>query len=425
MTDKATAVVRIKARFLKERMDIMTTMLAEEVVDKCNLALRMADLTSSFHKYEELYENLIVVDKSATDITEWSELRELYYQLATKINALNSATATLTDQTLPSVPPAASSTFVEKQKLLRLPIAELPKFDGQHSQWLSYKNAFLSMVDARSDIDDTVKFLYLRDSLAGDAARKIAVYDIRDENYARAWRTLMFNYERRRILVSKHVDAILGILPVKDATAKELSNLVDEVNQHLSMLESLKVKVDCRIVIRLVERALPAKVREKWEEAIGLDELPGLDRLFAFINETTFRLSTLEADAVADKTTPIDHLPIEPSRPSKFKRKNDGARALVTNVNSPCTQCKGPHALYKCEIFKSLSVPERWNMARTNKLCFNCLRSHKGKCGMSHCRACDKYHNTLLHSEPRLEPRESSQPLTNSATAPAQDSSTA
>ena len=415
MTEKASAVVQIKARVLRDHITKMNTMLAEEVVDRSNLTLRMADLSTSFRKYEDLYEDLIVRDKSHTDVTEWTEVRELYYEVASKVSNFKALNTTSSDQTLPSTGPAANSTFLEKQKLLRLPIAELPTFDGHYNQWLSYKNAFLSMVDSRKDIDDTVKFLYLRNSLRGDALRKIAVYDIRGENYARAWHTLGFNYERKRVLVSKHVDAILGIQPVKDATAKELSNLVDEVKQHLSMLETLKVKVDCRIVVRLVEKALPTKVREKWEEAIGLDELPDLERLFKFINDATFRLCTLEADAVKETVNPNDGSQAETLRPSKFKKRNDSARALVTNVGNPCPHCKGPHALFKCEGFKSLSVTERWGVARENKLCFNCLRLHKGKCGMSHCKACDKYHNTLLHTESRSEPLKLSQAPTNSA----------
>ena len=373
MSERAAAVVRIKARVLKEHINKMRAMLSESVVDKPNLILRLADLSIAFHKYEETYENLIIVDKQNTDIEEWSEIRELYYAVACEINKLKSPEQSLANQTFVGGSPAANSTFLERQKLLRLPIADLPKFRGSHDEWLSYKNAFISMVDARSDIDDTVKFLYLRNSLEGDALRKIAIFNIRSENYAKAWQTLVTNYERKRILVSKHVDAILGIQPVKSATAKELSSLVDEIKQHLSMLESLKVKIDCRIVIRLIERALPMSVREKWEESLDLDELPNLERLFGFISETTFRLCTLEADDTCNKITSREYQTSDGLRALKFKKRNDGARALVTNVDSPCVQCKGSHPLYKCDSFKNLSIPERWSVARAHKLFFNCL----------------------------------------------------
>ena len=392
MSEKWVAVVHIKARFLKDHINQMRAMLAEEVIDKPNLLLRLADLGTAFRKYEEAYENLAIVDKANVNVTEWSEIRELYYVIASEVGNLKTVESSASNQTIPSGTPAANSIFLEKQKLLRLPIAELPKFDGNHNDWLSYNNAFVSMVDARSDIDDSVKFLYLRNSLRGDALRKITIFDIRPENYANAWRTLQTNYERKRILVSKHVDAILGIQPAKGATTKELSNLVDEIKQHMSMLESLKVKIDCRIVIRLVEKALPATVRKKWEESLDLDELPSLEKLFTFINETTFRFCTLEADSIRDGETANNKQTIGITHASKFKKRNDGARALVTSIDVQCPQCKGLHPLYRCEDFKGLSVGDRWNVAKNHKLCFNCLRQHKGKCGMGHCKACEKFH---------------------------------
>ena len=162
MSDEAIAVVRIKAKFIHEHIAMMNTMLSADVMDKSNLLLRLMDLNVSFHKYEELYENLYIVNKESTDAAEWSEIRKLYYEIAAEINKLKSTDTTITDQTLPSRSLAANSTFIERQKLLRLPIAGLPKFDGGYDHWLSYKNAFVSMVDARHDIEDTVKFLYLK-----------------------------------------------------------------------------------------------------------------------------------------------------------------------------------------------------------------------------------------------------------------------
>ena len=64
MTEKAIAIVRIKAKILKDHIGQMKTMLTADVIDKPNLFLRLADLSTSFHKYEETYENLIIVDKT-------------------------------------------------------------------------------------------------------------------------------------------------------------------------------------------------------------------------------------------------------------------------------------------------------------------------------------------------------------------------
>ena len=148
----------------------------------------------------------------------------------------------------------------------------------------------------------------------------------------------------------EHIDAILSIQPAKDATTKKLSNLLDEIKQHMSMLESLKVKI------------------EKWEESLDLDELSSLEKLFTFINETMFRFCTLEADSIRDGEAANNKQTIGIAHASRFKKGNDGARALVTSVDVQCPQCKRFYPLYRCEDFKGLSVGDRWNVAKTHAL---------------------------------------------------------
>lgn len=65
------------------------------------------------------------------------------------------------------------------------------------------------MVDARADIDDLVKLLYLKDTLRGDALNKISIYDTSAENYRNAWRLLLESYDKKRVLVINHFDAFL------------------------------------------------------------------------------------------------------------------------------------------------------------------------------------------------------------------------
>ena len=64
--------------------------------------------------------------------------------------------------------------MIEKSaRRVKLPVVQLPKFDGDLKNWLSFKNTFSTMVDARDDIDDLWKFLPLKDSLLSTAGDKI------------------------------------------------------------------------------------------------------------------------------------------------------------------------------------------------------------------------------------------------------------
>ena len=84
---------------------------------------------------------------------------------------------------------------------------------------------------------------------------------------------------------------------------------------------------------------------------------------------------------------------------NKFCKDKNGSRALVTASTSSvkqCTCCKGWHALYSCSDFASMTIPRRWDLVKSKKLCKNCLRHH-GECTSLRCKHCGRFHHSLLH----------------------------
>lgn len=257
------------------------------------------------------------------------------------------------------------------------------------------------MIDSHQDITDLQKFLYLKDSLRDDALNKISIYNVSAENYKNAWKLLNDSYERKRILITNHLDAIIDLTTPDKASHKGLTKLVDDMRQHVNMLSSLGVHPDQHLLIRIIERALPTNIRAKWEETLSLDASPTLDQLYKFISETAFRIFTLEQDTSRSKPENNNKRTNanKETSSSKNRKDNSGARALVTTTLSNCLSCKREkHPLYKCPEFAKLSVQRRWDIVKKFKLCKNCLRMHNGRCSWSHCRTCSKYHNTLLHN---------------------------
>ncbi|OXU16262.1 hypothetical protein TSAR_006916 [Trichomalopsis sarcophagae] len=353
MGDKR-AIVQFKAKVLKNHISELGDMLSVEVVDNAEVTARFDDLSTSFRKYEDTYESLCILEKNDQDFAEWNEVRKLYYPIAGKIAKIKvSETSLINDSSNPGTP-NANSTISERQKLPILPLADIPKFDGVYTEWLSFKNSFLSIVDAQS-VDDVVKLLHLRTALQEE-------------------------YERKRILASNHLNSIIDIAPLRASSPKEISRLVDDVKQHLAMLESLQIRVDGAIVLCILERALTPDIRQKWDQSLGLDEIPDLAKFYKVMKEIAYRIRTSET-SVSQK---IDSIGVkrtaENFRLSKFHKGNDNVRALVTNVSKPCVCCNAPHALYQCQEFRDLIVSDRWNFVKMNKLCFNCLRRHDGKC---------------------------------------------
>uniref|UniRef100_A0ABD2WUG7 Uncharacterized protein n=1 Tax=Trichogramma kaykai TaxID=54128 RepID=A0ABD2WUG7_9HYME len=396
----ASEVAR-KRGVIRSRITAINKVLSNDIVDPLNVSLRLDRVTELFRDYETLTDALTEEDENHSELAQAEILQDEYYNMAARVKSVTARNSSIGSTTNNFGAPVGSSTIIERQQLVKLPVANLPQFDGDHDKWLSFKNTFLSMIDARTDIDELNKFLYLRDCLKGPAFNKLSLYDTSAGNYVRAWAALIDEYEKKRVLIAKHYDGILDIPVLNIASSKELIKMIDEVRQHVNMLESLKVTLDKGIIVRIIETKLPMEIRTKWEESLNFDAFPTFEQLCKFVSESAFRISALETHLVRDHIPTNNKRRQEQSNNYHKSRKIDsGARAFVTNTHGNCPYCSGNHPIFKCTSFENLSIQQRWDFVKKERLCRNCLRSHTGACLLSHCKLCDKFHNTLLHSTP-------------------------
>lgn len=63
------------------------------------------------------------------------------------------------------------------------------------------------MVGAQTNITDLQRFLYLKVSLRDSALEKISIYNVSAENYRHG----VESYDKKRILITRHLDAIMDL----------------------------------------------------------------------------------------------------------------------------------------------------------------------------------------------------------------------
>ena len=392
------AFIGQKRASLEKQIKKLSTIIAENDYDPNEARACYDRIKTLFHTYEDLNDELALLELDIDGVQKMDEISDAFYNISSKIGSERNVDRTNTNTNAPGLP-MGNSTFVEKQRLLKLPVAELPKFDGNLDQWLSFKNTFKVMVESRFDVSNLVKFMYLKNCLSGEAANKIAAYDINEENYTNAWALLKDAYERKKILKSKHLDALFDIPKLIDASSKSLSRMIDTARQHVNMLGLLDYSPRDYVVVRILERALPNDIRLKWEESLSLDAIPTLEDFYTFIGGVIFRLHTMERDALNSKIIRSGKRHGERELHGAKLRKNEaGSRALVTSTPVSCTQCQGDHVIYRCPVFEKMSIQQRWDSMKSKKLCRNCLRKHSGECTSSRCKHCNRFHHTLLHN---------------------------
>jgi len=285
-----------------------------------------------------------------------------------------------------------------------LPEAPLPTFDGRFENWLTFKNAFNSMISSQTDLTDIDKLHYLKSTLIGEAGNKIKIFSIDGINYIKAWELLERSYEVKRILITRHLSALINLPALDKETTEGLTKLADDAQQHVASLVTLGVSVGQEMIVHILETKMPKGTLDKWEASLARDAFPKLEDTYEFLYKTAVCASRRERPKVVES----EKNKSEP--PSKKRRFDPPNRAFITKAVHNCIVCKGKqYPLYSCDSFKLLPVTQRIETVKNAKLCYNCLRSHRGSpCKFSNCTVCQKRHNTLLHLDKQTNNQDSS-----------------
>jgi hypothetical protein len=80
---------------------------------------------------------------------------------------------------------------------VKLPMLELPKFDGTLTGWTPFFDAFEAAVDSRDELTDVQKFVYLKSCLQGDALTLVKGFPLTTEAYEKSFVVLKGVYANK------------------------------------------------------------------------------------------------------------------------------------------------------------------------------------------------------------------------------------
>ena len=264
----------------------------------------------------------------------------------------------------------------------------LPKFDGTYENWRSFKCMFKTVMDRYQGEAPSVKLFHLRDSLVGKAAGAIDQDIINNNDYEAAWALLEETYGDKRVIVSKHIDALFSLPKITDDKAVEFRKLIDTCVKHIEALKNLQLPVDGlgeQMLMNLLAARMDKQTRKAWESQRKAGELPTYAATIAYLKEKCRVLELVEECSVAEEK-------VEPHR----------SVALLVASSLKCSLCNRQHGLNVCDQFKEKTVNEKYNHSRRCGLCFNCLKKgHRVAACTSpnSCKICSKRHHTMVHTD--------------------------
>nr|XP_029722737.1 uncharacterized protein LOC109623420 [Aedes albopictus] len=196
------------------------------------------------------------------------------------------------------------------------------------------------------------------------------------------------------MLIKRHMSGLLSIASLKKESAQGLTELADEFDRHVQLLNKLE-NVESHWNSFLVERlssCLDSLSLREWETQISEgDDRPTYQELIEFIHKRSRMLQTLK---------------LSQANNTQHEMKPHKSRLATAHVSSEhiqkCPCCKQAHLLFQCEQFKSLTPSQRFEFVKKHGLCINCLKgTHLARdCSSGSCKTCAKKHHSLLHLPP-------------------------
>ncbi|XP_071653461.1 uncharacterized protein [Temnothorax longispinosus] len=287
------------------------------------------------------------------------------------------------NQSLPYEFPTAHDTHYSK-----LPLIEIPTFDGDPSKWLNFRDLFASLVINSSKLSLVEKLQYLKTSLSGTAAHLIQNTTLTAENFYKAWESLLAFYDNIRLQVHTALDSLHNLKPMTKESSSELERLYTTVLQIHRTLETLQRPVDKwdDVFVYSTVLKLDSDSVKAWEDKIGSSKIPpSWKELTEFLVTRLFSLQAYERSR-GIKTT------YKATAKTNYQGQSE-------NDTTSCSICKEKHYIVRCPKYINETTDQKLALVNKHKLCYNCLGKHRvANCKVTkRCRTCDKKHHTTIH----------------------------
>lgn len=358
--------------------------------DLGTLEARLDEALGLLAEFENIQAKIEDLDSEADHETERRNFEDAYFTTIGKAKMLLRSRANATPISIDSVLTAntnMNSTAI--QPAIKLPTMNLPTFNGSYDQWLNFHDAFKTMIHENTALSGIQKFYYLRSSLTDSAAEITQSLVSSEENYTIAWELLTKRFDNKKIMIENHLQALCDIPMMQKDSGTALRQMLDSLQKHTRALKTLGADTWDAMLIHMVNRKMDTWTKREWSTVTKNNQGPTVAELLSFLDDRCIIVGAGTAGKTGQRATATTN-----SRPSRGAAQ--GFTGVTTDSIS-CPMCKDSHQVYKCPVFRNLSVSSRVTEVKKHKLCMNCLRIHSGRCTFGRCRKCNQFHNSLLH----------------------------
>ena len=299
-----------------------------------------------------------------------------------------------------------------------LPRPEFPKYSGDPLEFKAFMNNFETHIEPRI-YDQKALFCLLVQHCVDAVKKRIQHFAGKgDQSYRLAKERLQKEYGSPWVVANECEQRLKKFPFIKSGNAKELKRFAELLESSLVTLGDIGHygSLDSLDSLTSLVNKLPYELRRRWVvKSVAIENstnsLAKFADLVQFVQvmsdeaNSLFGLRSLTTKPVAGAankpTSKVKASTFNVSSAGSITKKADQPSKLKVGVCWYCTESS--HKLAECKKFLSITVKERYNFVKSNKLCHKCLSSkHRTpdctKSDVCEVKGCSgKFHHTILH----------------------------
>lgn len=261
---------------------------------------------------------------------------------------------------------------------------DLPTFSGAPEDWPKFYSMYIQSTAAYgySELDNSIR---LQRCLSGDAKEAVDCLLLNVGATTDVIEALEFRFGRPELLAQSQLQRVREIQPISEAKVELILPFASKVANMVAYLDRPKTKqylLNPELLEQLIQK-LPLSKRHDWGRyAINIQPCPTVQHFSEWLKElakcVSFMMPAASLSNLLVNNTSSTHNNVRSQQQPPHHRD----RTFVTeNVhrNIYCVICKeDTHNILKCKRFLDLNINDRWNIVRSKRLCFSCLRPGHG-----------------------------------------------
>nr|XP_031842248.1 uncharacterized protein LOC116431249 [Nomia melanderi] len=262
--------------------------------NRYKLRYRIHRMRNQFETFNKIQDELAVIDNYDEVEAERDTTTDQFDDVIAEADVLFD---TLKKDAAPSTPASLTTDASTKSPAsptlcsipVNLPKIDLPKFDGRIETWVTFKDAFQTLIHTQPGLSKIQKLNYLRLSLNGRAADAIDTFSITEDNYDVAWTHLNEIYNNKRVLILRHTALFRDTPAMNDDSSESIRDLVNHMQSHVRSLQAFGRNLSdddigndflCSVVISKMGWV----TRKAWERTLKNTDAPKIGDIFTFLH---------------------------------------------------------------------------------------------------------------------------------------------